>query len=259
MSKDFSSFKLTIDWKSRIYNGQVVRNNISHTLWRKIRLQVLKQNNNTCQICGYSTNEKSELRNLHVHEIEEHHKDEFLVTLKELSLICKDCHSFQHIGRSLGVYDEIGKEKMIQHFMKVNNCTTDDYEDYLNHLKEIKYDDHLIYRRLEFEHDFELDPIMFRIEGEIPYKDKVVHELTEKDMYRYCRDDFDTEQEFIRFMNRGSFEKKRINSIKVYKDRGTWNLECDGKIEKSSMLKKYIVPEAKELKRKNPEATLEID
>lgn len=207
---------------------------------------------------GYSTNEKEELRNLHVHEIEEYGNKAFLITLKGLSLKCKDCHSLQHIGRSLSVMDEVGKEKMKQHFMKVNDCTANDFDKYLSDVKQFKAKEHLKYQKMVIDPDY--DPFMYRIEGEIPYKDKVVNELTTKDIYKYYQYDFDSNQEYTKFINRNMFKKKAevIKMIKVYQHKGTWKVECNGKIKMDSMWKKKAVAHAHRLQGENPEAILEI-
>ncbi len=78
MTQDFSNLKLTIDWKPSAFHYKTVRKSITYTLWKKIRVQVLKDNNYTCSICGYTMQSQAELKKLHVHEVEEYVEKELL-------------------------------------------------------------------------------------------------------------------------------------------------------------------------------------
>ena len=180
MSSNYENFKLKIDLKPSVYHGNTVRKNIPASLWKKIRLEVLDHCNNTCQICGYSVNEKEELRKLHVHEIEEYNNGDFTVILKELSLICIDCHSLQHIGRSLAVFNKMQQERMKQHFINVNNCDEEDFKDYYRYVMERKMIENLNVVNLN-----DAKMIKFTVDGEIPYKADVISHLDKKGLYVY--------------------------------------------------------------------------
>lgn len=130
MKTDYRNFKLKIDLKPSAYHRNTVRRNISQTLWKKIRAQVLEEHNYTCSICGHAP-PVEELKRLHVHEIEEYAKDELLCMLKGLDLICEKCHAFHHIGRTFSILNKEQISELKLHFIKVNNCSEDDFNKYL--------------------------------------------------------------------------------------------------------------------------------
>ncbi|MED3882826.1 hypothetical protein [Priestia megaterium] len=183
MNKNFSSFKLKVDWKPSAYHRKTVRGSISNTLWNKIRLQVLEANNSTCNICKYTPIEKSELRNLHVHEIEEYGQEELVCTLKGLNLICKRCHAFHHIGLTFTKSSRESLEELIQHFMKVNNCTEKDYKNYMATIR--KERPPLVIPSIEerMKNRDKSKTVKFFIDGDIPYKDEVISQLKKKSLY----------------------------------------------------------------------------
>ncbi|MFC0417729.1 hypothetical protein ACFFHH_20175 [Cytobacillus solani] len=196
MKTDFSNFKLTIDWKPSAYHGHTVRKALTSTLWKKIRNEVLRIHNNTCSICGLQIKEEEQTRKLQVHEIEEYSQDELLVFLKDLKLVCYKCHSFQHFGRTSSVVNREEMNELIQHFMKVNNCTLEDYKAFGRYVSKKKFEDFnkkIIEKRLNGNKDncnYKLDKtVLFRIEGDIPFKDEAIEQLTRKGLFRYYDDE----------------------------------------------------------------------
>lgn len=102
-----------------------VRTLIGQTLWGKVRTIVLDQNNKCCSVCGYSSDD---LTQLHVHEEWDFDEDNTIIKLTGLSLLCHLCHSMQHIDYTYfrsaekDKWDEV-KQKLDIHFMKVNECS----------------------------------------------------------------------------------------------------------------------------------------
>lgn len=85
--------------------------------WDKIRKYVYAEYNNQCGIC------KSQER-LHCHEVWDYDDEKHIQKLKGFIALCQLCHHVKHIGFA-GIEASKGKldiEKVIQHFMKVNNC-----------------------------------------------------------------------------------------------------------------------------------------
>lgn len=56
---EFSHFKLKIDAKPTMFHGKTVRSNLTQSLWlKKIRTQILIENNYSCVICKHHPNEE---------------------------------------------------------------------------------------------------------------------------------------------------------------------------------------------------------
>jgi 5-methylcytosine-specific restriction endonuclease McrA len=190
MEKSFDEFKLKIDWKPSAYHGRTIRKNLSQALWKKIRLQVLEEKNKTCSICAYSPENNDQLKRLHVHEIEEYSTDELLCILKGLDLICIDCHSFYHLGRTITILNRKGIEKLKAHFLKVNKCTEDDFKAYYKMILNKKMNESINYIKKvtnNFSESKIDNTVLFRIDGDIPYKEEVIEQLKDKGLYRYYK------------------------------------------------------------------------
>ncbi|MGG2056321.1 hypothetical protein ABFY48_18405 [Lysinibacillus pakistanensis] len=158
----------------------------------KIRSSVLEENNYECTICGYQP-PVEELEKLHVHEVEEYGEDELLCILKDLDLICINCHSWQHIGRTFSRLNNEQLNKLKLHFMNVNNCSEDDYKKYLREfkfrkreaaLKAIKDGVKMLGKNTVLD-----NLVLYRIEGDIPFKEEVTKQLANKGLYRFYDDE----------------------------------------------------------------------
>ncbi|WP_427071282.1 HNH endonuclease [Lysinibacillus fusiformis] len=192
MNVDFENFKLKMDIKPGAYHGNTVRTNISQSLWKKIRSSVLEKNNYACTICGYQP-PVEELKKLHVHEVEEYGEDELLCILKDLDLICINCHSMKHIGRTFSRLNNEQLNKLKLHFISVNNCSEDDYKEYLREFKFRKREAALEAIEDEvkmLEKNTVLDNlVLYRIEGNIPFKEEVIKQLANRGLYQFNDDD----------------------------------------------------------------------
>ena len=217
MNTDFDHFKLKIDWKPSAYHGFTVRKSVSQNLWKKIRLEVLKNNQNTCSICGYKPSEEIDLKRLHVHEVEEYGESELICTLKGLNLICVKCHAFHHLGRTFGALNKDQIEDLMNHFTAVNNCTEQDFKEYYRFVRDQKrQNEPSILELLEIFN--EEDTVKFFIDGNIPYKEDVISQLKKKGLYREIENKRPISEHFVRYILKG--EKFNFNDFKTQEE---WN------------------------------------
>ncbi|MEY8818265.1 hypothetical protein AB7C35_03205 [Bacillus subtilis] len=181
---EFAHFKLKIDAKPTMFHGKTVRNYLTQSLWlKKIRPEILKENNYTCAICKHHPNEEK-YKELHVHEIEEYDFDNGVVKLIGLDLICANCHAFQHFKRSQLVLSAEQLDRLIIHFIKVNDCSIEEYKRYRKKLQRSIFEQNT--DRIMFQQKStrtKIDHIRFAILGDIPFKDLVIERLKQKDVY----------------------------------------------------------------------------
>lgn len=102
-----------------------LRKKVPSKEWDKIRKQSYADANHECEICG------AEGR-LNCHEIWEYDDKKYIQKLKGFISLCNDCHMIKHIGfagiqASKGFLD---MDKLIEHFMKVNNVDKKTFEDH---------------------------------------------------------------------------------------------------------------------------------
>ena len=93
--------------------------------WDKIRKAAYVNYGHRCGICG------TEGR-LNCHEIWEYDDKKHIQKLKGFIALCDMCHHVKHIGLA-GILASEGKldyEKVIEHFMKVNNCDRRTFEEH---------------------------------------------------------------------------------------------------------------------------------
>lgn len=122
------NLKLTIEMLPR----GAWNNDFSKTLpqkeWDILRNACYKRAKNTCQICGFKTND------LDAHEIWEFNIEKKTQTLKDILGICSRCHGVKHFRNSV----RLGYEKQAkQHFISVNSCSE---LDYATHLSKVQMD-----------------------------------------------------------------------------------------------------------------------
>lgn len=105
--------------------GRSVRTLLPQNLWSKVRNIVLESNHHCCVICGYTTDN---LPKLQVHEEWEIDKENTIIKLTGLSLLCHMCHSSKHIEHTYFRTADKGEsaevlQKLNIHFMNVNECS----------------------------------------------------------------------------------------------------------------------------------------
>ncbi|MED3912863.1 hypothetical protein P4597_27670 [Peribacillus simplex] len=176
MDNYYDHFTLKIGAKPATFNGKTVRVNIPQSLWTKIRKEVLVNQNNECAIC-YFKPEESEMKKLHVHEVERYDFENGICELESLNLICEKCHAFHHMARTRATATKEYMEDLINHFMEVNECDRIDYESYkLSAMAEQS-------KNKKNRKSISPDQIKFKVTGEIPYKNEVITQLKSKELY----------------------------------------------------------------------------
>ena len=125
-------FKLTIEMvpKTSWYNS--LYNKVSESIWDKIRKETLQKYKNKCGIC-------SSVIKLSCHEIWEYDDKKHIQKLKGFISLCNLCHSIKHIGRTflLAKEDKINLKSVVNHFMKVNSCNKEEFDKYLETVKDL--------------------------------------------------------------------------------------------------------------------------
>ena len=91
--------------------------------WDKIREKTYAKYGHICGICGVEGRE-------YCHEIWEYNEKNHIQKLVGFIALCNMCHFVKHIGLA-GILASEGKldyEKVIEHFMNVNNCDRRTFE-----------------------------------------------------------------------------------------------------------------------------------
>jgi len=110
-------------WESNI------RNLLPSPEWDKIRKEQYKKAVYKCEICGINAK-------LHCHEKWEYDDENHIQKLVGFIALCENCHMIKHAGFSMHTIEgrkKYDKNKLIEHFCKVNNCKK---EDFLKHEEE---------------------------------------------------------------------------------------------------------------------------
>jgi len=100
-----------------------LRNLLKPQMWENLRKEVYRKYNYKCAICGAGGQ-------LHAHEAWEYDDKNRIQKLVNLIALCSKCHAVKHIGLA-GIRASDGKlnyEKLINHFMKINNCNREVFE-----------------------------------------------------------------------------------------------------------------------------------
>lgn len=102
---------------------QNLRKILPRETWDKIRFYVHNYYENKCAICRASGI-------LHYHEIWIYDDEKHIQKLKGFTALCQMCHSVKHIGLAeiRASRGELDLEKIVRHFMKVNNCDRRTFE-----------------------------------------------------------------------------------------------------------------------------------
>ena len=128
MKENPNDFKLKIDLvpSTSWYNN--LRKLVSKNKWDKIRKKAYSDYGYKCGICGADGR-------LSCHEIWGYDDENHIQKLEGFIALCTMCHHVKHIGFA-GILAQQGKidyDKVIAHFMSVNKC---DYEDFEEHREE---------------------------------------------------------------------------------------------------------------------------
>ncbi|KJR69273.1 hypothetical protein [Bacillus velezensis] len=182
----YLDYKLKIDAKPSLFHGSTVRKAVGQSLWYRIRDYILKKEVPVCCICGFSP-QQDEMRNLHLHEIDHYDFENIVVKLLGLNLICANCHAFHHFGFTQLYSSKEKMERLIEHFVKVNECEINDFKEYRRSLLFRRQPDSEIKKtksNLSFQ-DIKVGnyTVRYAILGDIPFKDEVIEKLNKKGLY----------------------------------------------------------------------------
>lgn len=100
-------------------------------LWKEIIKNVRETKKYKCEICNKKFNKENttSLRYLHCHELWMFDYENKRQILKDILLLCNNCHNTQHIQlASLKKWED----KTIEHFKKVNNLTNWEFNELKN-------------------------------------------------------------------------------------------------------------------------------
>ncbi|MCC8351590.1 hypothetical protein B9T64_06825 [Bacillus halotolerans] len=187
---EFAHFKLKIDAKPSMFHGKTVRKAIGQSLWYKIRDRLLKEETPQCSICRFIP-EQNETNKIHIHEQEEYDFENIVVKLTGLKLICANCHAFHHFGFTQIYSSKEKMQQLIEHFIKVNGCSINEFKEYKRSL---------VFKRLPANLDSSAKRnkvsklslqdmlkgnynVKFAIVGDIPLKSEVIEKLNKKGLY----------------------------------------------------------------------------
>lgn len=127
---DLTGFKLLPTAKPPLFHGSTVRNNVKYLWTKKVRPAVLEQQGKLCAVCGWKPGSEEEIKNLHLHEVEQYDFENKVCHLVEIQVICQKCHAFQHIMRTKSHSTEEQWQELMMHFVKVNDCSPDITDDF---------------------------------------------------------------------------------------------------------------------------------
>jgi len=118
------ALKLTIELVPKTSWYSNMRNKMRPSQWDKLRKNVYEEYENKCGICG------SKKGRLNCHEIWKYDDTNHEQKLKGFIALCDMCHHVKHIGYAgiLAVEGQLDFEKVIRHYMKVNNCNKETFE-----------------------------------------------------------------------------------------------------------------------------------
>lgn len=105
-----------------------MRTNMSRSAWDKLRKEVYAQYKYHCGIC-----QASNVR-MNCHEIWLYDDSLHVQRLEGFICLCDMCHHCKHMGLA-GVLAREGKldlETVIEHFMRVNECSREEFEEHSN-------------------------------------------------------------------------------------------------------------------------------
>ncbi len=117
-----SARKLNIELVPNFSWGKSLARTLKRSEWDKIRKRVYARQNHTCGICGAGGM-------LLCHEQWKYDDEAHTQTLIGFLAVCNDCNVCIHIGRTgrLAAEGKIDMERVIAHYLRVNECTMEDY------------------------------------------------------------------------------------------------------------------------------------
>jgi len=117
--------KLTIELVPKTSWCNNVRKIVSKSSWNEIRQKANAKCDNKCSSCG------SEGR-LNCHEIWQYDDQNYIQRLIGFTALCNLCHHVKHLGIAIVLANQgkLNYDRIVKHFMRVNNCDRATLEEY---------------------------------------------------------------------------------------------------------------------------------
>lgn len=114
--------KLTINLIPKSCWGANIREHMAKSNWNKLQKEVLKKENNTCEICGSK-------RKVGCHAVWQYDDKQRTQKLKGFKAICRRCRYVEHFEMSqvLALKGYLNLNDIIKHFCKVNSVSWDEF------------------------------------------------------------------------------------------------------------------------------------
>jgi hypothetical protein len=90
--------------------------------WNTLRKKALEESTYQCAICGASGGQ------LNCHEQWKYDDETHTQRLARLIMLCQMCHLVKHMNSGYMPFEEL-----VQHFMKVNDCSRQEFDEYYQH------------------------------------------------------------------------------------------------------------------------------
>lgn len=131
--EDFEKYMtLTIDMTIRNDWKRQILEIMSEDEYEFIKKGCHSQNNYTCVVCG----DQGEQWKVECHENWTYDRQFKIQTLKDLTSLCPKCHKIRHLALdNKNIENEYIDNELIEHFIKVNNCTVEDFQNYYSNVK----------------------------------------------------------------------------------------------------------------------------
>jgi len=122
-----NNLKLTTELVPQPLWFKSLREAMGRKNWDKVRFKAYSDYNHQCGICGIHPDR------LECHEIWEYDDDNHIQYLKGFIALCVPCHNIKHLGLvnmriSRGELKQEYYDDLIKHFMKVNGCNEDVFD-----------------------------------------------------------------------------------------------------------------------------------
>ncbi len=120
--------RLTIELVPNKLWGVSLYKILRRPVWNKLREQIKAQYNNRCGICHADTGR------LYCHEVWQYDDTAHIQKLNDLIILCEMCNRCKHLGltKNLALEGKVDLSKVIEHFMRVNQCSYEEYQAYDN-------------------------------------------------------------------------------------------------------------------------------
>lgn len=179
---DITNFKLLPSAKPPIFHGNTVRKTVTDHLWRKkLRPVILEQQGKKCSICGWVPALEKEMRHLHLHEIEKYDLANKVCHLIDIQLICRKCHSFQHIMRTQLVSTQEQWNDLMQHFIEVNGCSPQVADNFdLIIAKALQLEGWLGLHHSQETIELTQNPVRYTINPHLPFAEELIKQIERK-------------------------------------------------------------------------------